>query len=110
MPHRRLTPELLTVVAERFRVLGEPARLTILRKLQDGECTVTQLVAKTGFAQANVSKHLQLLHSVGYVSRRREGLNVHYALADARIFELCNIMCDGAAEDLKKRAKAFAGR
>jgi DNA-binding transcriptional ArsR family regulator len=81
------------MVAERFKALGEPARLHILRCLQDGELSVNELVEATGLGQANVSKHLQLLNSLGFVSRRKEGLFVYYALADKSVFRLCDIMC-----------------
>ena len=33
-----LTPEAMTLVAARFKVLGDPMRLRILNALQDGEC------------------------------------------------------------------------
>lgn len=96
-------------VAERFRVLGEPARLRVLDALrQGGELTVTQLVEVTRLGQANLSKHLQLLHAAGFVSRRREGLYVWYALADPGAAALCDIMCerlDREAEARRDRAE-----
>ena len=76
-----LTPELLELIAERFKALAEPARLKILNSLRDGEKSVSQLMEATGLGQANVSKHLQLLHGLGFVDRRKEGLYVHYSLA-----------------------------
>lgn len=88
-----LTPEVLTLVAERFRALAEPARLHVLNALRDGEKTVTELLDETGLGQANASKHLQLLHRLGFVERRKEGLYVHYRLADDSVFQLCDIMC-----------------
>ena len=91
--HREPTPELLTLVAGRFRALAEPARLAILHALQDGERTVTQLVDGTGLQQGNLSKHLQQLHTEGFVSRRRDGLYVHYALADDDVLAICEMMC-----------------
>jgi DNA-binding transcriptional ArsR family regulator len=39
-------------------------------------------VLRTGLAQGTVSKHLQLLHSARFVSRRKNGLFVYYELAD----------------------------
>ncbi len=89
----KMTDELFDPVAERFRVLGEPARLRILNALRSGEASVGELVELTGLTQANVSKHLQMLHAVGFVQRRKQGLFVHYSLADADIFRLCDIMC-----------------
>ncbi len=88
-----LTSDVMEMVAERFKALAEPARLQLLNCLQGGELTVNELVEETGLGQANVSKHLQLLHSLGFVTRRKEGLFAYYALADASVFELCHIMC-----------------
>lgn len=88
-----LTPEVLALIAERFKALAEPARLQLLKCLQSGELSVNELVEATGFGQANVSKHLQLLHALGFVSRRKDGLFVYYALADKSVFKLCEIMC-----------------
>jgi DNA-binding transcriptional ArsR family regulator len=88
-----LTPQVLELVAERFRALGEPARLRLLNALRSGEQTVTALMDATGLNQANVSKHLQLLHALGFVERRKEGLYVHYRLAGDEVFTLCDIMC-----------------
>lgn len=48
-------------LANRFKLLGEPARLRILTILCDGERNVQELCEQTGLLQANVSKHLQLL-------------------------------------------------
>jgi DNA-binding transcriptional ArsR family regulator len=88
-----LTPQVLELVAERFRALGEPARLRLLNALRSGEQTVTALMDATGLNQANVSKHLQLLHALGFVERRKEGLYVYYRLAGDEVFTLCDIMC-----------------
>lgn len=87
-----LTDGALSLVANRFKALSEPARLALLRSLQYGEQTVNQLVAGTGLGQANVSKHLQVLHVHGFVKRRKDGLFVHYALADRQIIKMCELM------------------
>lgn len=103
-----MTPELLALVAERFKALAEPARLEILNALRGGEMTVGELVDATELGQANVSKHLQLLYSLGFVSRRKEGLFVHYALADKSVFQLCEIMCGRLEAEMKTRRKFLA--
>ena len=56
-----LNDALLERIAERFRVLGEPARLRILRRLLDGEATVGKLSETARLTQANTSKHLAVL-------------------------------------------------
>ena len=109
MPNTMLTPEILDLVAERFRVLGEPARLRILLALRLSDLTVTQLTEETELGQANVSRHLQILHSLGFVSRRKDGLYVYYHIADRRVFQLCDIMCGRLKEETLGRQKVLAG-
>ena len=89
----RLTGELFDKVANRFRALGEPARLRILDALRAGELTVGDICGRTSLSQANLSKHLQLLHTLGFVNRRKDGLFVYYSLTDDDVFQLCDIMC-----------------
>ena len=108
MGNQTLTPELLALVAERFKALAEPARLQIMNELRAGELTVGELVEATGLGQANVSKHLQMLHAMHFVARRKEGLFVYYALADRTVFQLCDIMCGRLEAETKARRKLLA--
>ena len=103
-----LTPEVLALVAERFKALAEPARLTILNTLRAGPRSVSELVDETGLGQANVSKHLQLLNHLGFVKRRKDGLFVFYALADQTVFQLCDIMCKRIEAEVKATRKRLA--
>lgn len=110
MAKTRLTPGMIQLVADRFRALAEPARLHLMQALRGGEQTVGTLVEVTGFATANVSKHLQLLHSAGFVTRRKDGLYVYYGLAGKDVFLLCDIMCGRLAAESDTRRKVLAGR
>ncbi len=102
MSRKPLAPETLRAVAERFKVLAEPARLSVLNKLSSGPRNVSELIEATGLNQANLSKHLQMLHAHGFVRRRREGLFVVYELADDSVFTVCDVMCG----QLMRRAAA----
>jgi DNA-binding transcriptional ArsR family regulator len=110
MPAKVMSDDLLALVGERFKALGEPARLRILSELRAGEATVSDLVDATGMGQANVSKHLQLLHTLGFVERRKEGLHVFYSLADTTVFQLCDLMCGRIAQETRDRRRVVAGR
>lgn len=105
-----MSPELLELIAERFKALAEPARLHILNALRGGEKTVSELLEETGLGQANASKHLQQLHALGFVERRKEGLYVHYRLADDSVFQLCDIMCGRLAAEARVRSDLLAAR
>lgn len=105
---RQFSDEALELVAHRFKVLSEPMRLRILNELRERERTVTELVDRMGAGQANVSKHLGVLHRHGLVARRKDGLNVYYRVADPAIFKLCSWVCDSIESDLEARRKALA--
>lgn len=104
----QLSPEVLELIARRFRVLAEPARLKILNRLMVGEQTVSELEDATGLNQANLSKHLQMLRSSGFVKRRKEGLFAHYRIADPTVEELCQIMCARLEDEAEEQASLLS--
>ena len=68
--------------------LSSPLRLEILELLAQGERTVESLAGEIGLSTANASQHLQALKQAGLVLARRQGLFIHYSLADPAVFEL----------------------
>jgi DNA-binding transcriptional ArsR family regulator len=105
---KQLSPEVLDMVASRFRVLAEAARLRLLNELMSGERTVTQLVQATGLNQANVSKHLRLLRTSGFVARRKQGLFCLYRIADPSVAQLCRIVCGRLEDEAEEQAALLA--
>ncbi len=81
--------EVFESVARYFSVLGEPTRLRILHALCQEEKCVNDIIKVTGLAQANVSRHLGLMYQAGMLSRRREGTQIFYKVADPLYVELC---------------------
>jgi ArsR family transcriptional regulator len=100
----RLGREALTLVASRFRALGEPLRLAMLQRLEAGECTVSDLASHVGTTQPNASKHLNVLEAAGLVRRERRGANVVCVLAGRWVFELCDTVCHSLGERLRAHA------
>lgn len=103
-----VSDEALNLIAQRFRVLGEPSRLRLIRALEQGERSVTQLQEATGLTQANASRHLQTLTHAGILGRRRDGTNVIYYIADPGIFELCSHVCGSLQDRATRHARAFS--
>lgn len=103
---RDLPFEALELIAERFRVLSEPSRLQLLTHLEEGEKNVSELIQATGIPQANVSRHLRVLTDSGLVTRRKEGVNAYYTIADQAIFELCEHVCGSLQKRLNRQGKA----
>jgi len=56
-----------------FRLLGDEARLRLLRLLAKERLNVGELTAVLGIAQSGVSRHLGLLRDAGLVTEEREG-------------------------------------
>ena len=71
--------------AELFALLSTRIRLRIVRELLDGEKNVGQLIGRVGASQPNLSRHLAVLHHSGLLSRRRDGSQVVYRIADDRL-------------------------
>ena len=92
--------EVFESVARYCSLLSEPTRLRIMHAICQDEKSVNQIVEETGFTQTNVSRHLGLMHQGGMVSRRREGAQVFYRVADASFTELCRTVCIRVAAEL----------
>ena len=74
------------------KALASGHRLEIVELLAQGERSVEALAELTGLSVANTSQHLQQLRRVGLVATRKDGLRVHYRLADPAVFELLAAM------------------
>jgi DNA-binding transcriptional ArsR family regulator len=94
IPHPLPEP-LIELVAQRFRVLGEPMRIKLLDQLREGDATVSELQRALGASQQNISKHLGILQSAGMVSRTKDGNHARYSISDPTVFELCEPVCGG---------------
>ena len=95
-----LPEPLIELIAQRFRVLGEPMRIKLLDRLRDGDATVGELQDALGASQQNVSKHLSILHSAGMVSRTKQGTSAVYSIDDPSVFDLCDQVCGGVRRQI----------
>jgi DNA-binding transcriptional ArsR family regulator len=98
----------ISEVARVFAALAEPSRLKLLRELIERPLTVSELIDATGLQQGNVSKHLGVLVSGGFISREAEGNFARYRLADATVVTLCELMCARVEAHAQKRAKELS--
>ena len=65
-----------------FKALGDATRLRILGLLLTGEVCVCDIHESLRIPQSKASRHLAYLRRAGLVVARREGLWMHYRLAD----------------------------
>jgi len=95
----------LTYSAEILKALGQPTRLKIVDFLRDGERCVCEIFPAIGEEQSNTSRHLNLLLSVGILSRRKEGLKIYYAIKHREVLQLVAL-----AESLMRQEIALRSR
>ena len=108
MPHPLPDP-LVTLIAERFRTIGEPTRIRILDRLRAGETSVQELTDALGSSQQNVSKHLGVLAQAGVVGRRKEGNLAHDSIADDSVLALCEQVCGSLQRQLAELNAVVSG-
>ena len=72
--------ELLEMVTDIFRTLGDMTRTKILYSLQKGEMSVKALSVRTNVSQSAVSHQLSYLRKLKFVTARKEGNTVFYSL------------------------------
>lgn len=101
-----LPEPLVELIAERFRVLGEPMRIRILERLRNGETSVQALTEALDTSQQNVSKHLSVLWQAGIVGRRKDGTFAYYRIVDPAVFDLCERVCSAVQRDLEQKLTA----
>lgn len=103
-----LTPEAADLIARRFLALSDPTRLRLIDLLRTkGEASVRELTEALDTSQQNVSKHLATLHAEGFVSRRKQGTSVIYAISDPAVVELCERVCGGIEAQLAALGSAI---
>ena len=66
-----------------YRLLGDEARLRLLRVLQRERLNVTELTGILGLAQSGVSRHLGLLKEAGWVVEEKDSGYTYYRLSPA---------------------------
>jgi DNA-binding transcriptional ArsR family regulator len=101
--------DLAEMIAARLRVIGDPSRIRILDLLRGGELSVGQITEDLGTSQQNVSKHLGVLLQAGIVSRRKDGTNSLYTVADEGVYGLCEQVCGGLQMQLAQLTSLIEG-
>ena len=89
--------------ADVCKTISNPNRQAILDMMRSGEITVTELVNKTGMAQANLSQHLAILRSKGVVNTRRDGNNIYYSISNMKIIQAYDLISEVLQESFQSK-------
>ena len=97
--------EIYELQADVCKIFVNAKRLEIINILKDGETSANELIEKTGLSKANVSQHMAILKAKGVILTRREGVNVHYCIANPKIIQACNLMREVLAEQIQEKGR-----
>ena len=103
-----LMKELYKLHAEMCKVFSNPIRLEILNLLRNKKMSVTELINKTELSQVNISQHLSIMKSKGIVTSERDGKNIFYKLANAKIIKAFDIIREVLSERMEKNRMILA--
>lgn len=81
-------------MAARLKLMSHPERLLMLCRMDEGEASVTELVALTGLSQSSVSQHLAMLRDEGAVTIRGEAQTRYYSLNDPLVRGIIHALCE----------------
>lgn len=89
----RPIPDLYTVVlADMFRLLGDPSRLKLVLALDRGGVAASAAAKAAGLSPQLASHHLRLLKAARLVRAVRKGREIHYGLADEHVRHMLDDM------------------
>lgn len=81
-------------MAALLKIMSHPDRLLMLCRMDEGEASVTELVALSGQSQSAVSQHLALLRQEDIVSIRAEAQTRYYKLKDPVVSAIIHALCE----------------
>ncbi|EKE84737.1 ArsR/SmtB family transcription factor [Idiomarina xiamenensis] len=94
-----LDKQQVTILAETFRLLGDPNRLRILMYCLPEPRAVGDIATHLELSQTLVSHHLRLLKGARLVRGERQAKHVFYELADEHVRDMLHDMVHHIAEE-----------
>lgn len=88
-----------TILAETFRLMGDPTRLRILFYCLVGPYAVGDIAEKLELSQSLVSHHLRLLRGARLVKRERRSRQIFYTVADSHVSDMLRDMASHIGEE-----------
>lgn len=77
--------DVVSRLADLFKILGDPTRVRILWALSSAELCVCDISALLGMSQSAISHQLRILKQAHLVRNRRDGRVVYYKLDDEHV-------------------------
>jgi DNA-binding transcriptional ArsR family regulator len=92
------TDSQITIIAETYRLLGDPTRLRVLLACLDGPIAVGDIAQSIDASPSLVSHHLRLLRAARLVRGTRKTRQIFYEAADDHIRDMLLGMIEHVGE------------
>ena len=89
----------VAILAETFRLLGDPSRLRIVLCCLNGPIPVSEIAERLDLSVSLVSHHLRLLRGARLVKGVRQSKQIFYEIADLHVSHVLLDMASHIAED-----------
>ena len=96
----------IAVIAETYRLLGDPTRLRVLLACLPAPIAVGDIARAVNASQSLVSHHLRLLRAARLVRGTRRNRQVFYEAADQHIARMLADMIEHVAEEPAEDSEA----
>ncbi len=83
-----VTMDVSMEMADIFKGLSDPVRVSILLEINEKELSVGEIVSILGLSQSLVSNHLRILRQLKLVKTRKHNKFVYYSLIDNHVIEM----------------------
>jgi DNA-binding transcriptional ArsR family regulator len=93
------TADQISVIAETYRLLGDPTRLKVLLTCLDGPIAVGDIARSVDASPSLVSHHLRLLRAARLVRGTRKTRQIYYEAADDHIRHMLTGMIEHVREE-----------
>lgn len=96
---QRIGEDRVVELAETFRLMSDPTRLSIILACLDHPASVSEMADRLGISGSLVSHHLRLLRAARLLGADRRGRQVFYAVTDSHVRSVLTDMLDHVAEE-----------
>ncbi|WP_456306980.1 ArsR/SmtB family transcription factor [Muricoccus vinaceus] len=94
----RIGDDQVVELAEMFRLMSDPTRLSIILACLDAPASVGEMAERIGISGSLVSHHLRLLRAARLLQADRRGRQVFYAVMDQHVRSMLTDMVDHVTE------------
>jgi DNA-binding transcriptional ArsR family regulator len=95
----RLNDDQIYELAEMFRLMSDPSRLSIVLSCLAERVSVGEMAQRLGLSPSLVSHHLRLLRAARLLQADRQGRQVFYQITDEHVARMLGDMVAHVAEE-----------